>query len=105
MTDLQTHDAQRDKGRMCPHCHYPMLPLRGFEGRSSRDALGYGKEYKPSFEFWLWEMLVQPLVEVVYEGIRDGWRRRKVRKMQAEVLPRYPMSLICPHCWHVARRS
>ncbi len=82
-----------------------MLPLRGFDGRSSLDALGYGKEYNSSHDFWWWEMLVQPLVGGIYGGIRNLWRRRKLRKMQAEVLPRYPLSVICPHCWHVAKRA
>ena len=45
------------------------------------------------------------LLSCIAESAATGFRRRKVAKLQREILPKHPKSLICPQCLKVLRRA
>ena len=82
-----------------------MLELQKFEGVSSRDAAGFGGKEARDYWFWGWWAVVHDLLSEVWHSIGLAWRKRKVRRLRAELLPQYPNTLICPQCFHIIKRT
>ena len=88
-----------------------MVKLEGFDGTSSADADGFDRFETNDFSHggWslalaLWPFLWEMSCDAA-RGVKSLWRKRRVRKLRDEVLPRFPKSLICPLCHEIARRT
>ncbi len=86
-----------------------MIKLEGFDGTSSADADSFDRRSSYSsgdadWYFLVYEFTIGLLVEI-WKGVRGLWRKRRVRKLREEILPRFPKSLICPLCHEIARRN
>ncbi len=94
----------RDHWTHCPECHYPMLELNGFEGVSSNDAAGLSG--KGAQDYWLWGLwaIAHDILEQVWNVLRSAWRKHKVKKLRAELLPQFPNTLICPQCLYTIKK-
>ena len=82
-----------------------MLDLKHFEGTSSNDAPAFGGRDTHDYWIWgLWAIIHDVLIDIWY-GVRSLFRKRKVYKLRAEILPQFPNSQICPQCLGVVRRT
>jgi hypothetical protein len=103
--------TSRDHRPLCPHCRYPTLKLKDFEGASSLDAPGFdgvgAREYGSTHDYSLWFLgivIVRDVLKEIGKSLRLLRRRHKVKKLRAETLPQFPDALICPLCLHIMKR-
>jgi hypothetical protein len=75
-----------------------MLLLNDFDGVSSHDAMGFDRQDSQ----WT---IVYDLLSELCRGMKSAARKRKVRKWKAEILPRFPNTLICPQCLHSEEKT
>ena len=97
--------SPNDEWVPCPECRGgAMLDLQTYDGGSSLDTVGVGKD---PIDYWLfdWLAVLHDIYTGISESIRVAWKRRKVARLQKTILPRFPNSLICPRCLYVLRRS
>jgi len=84
----------------CSQCHTYMLPLKDYEISRASEA--------PSAEAEWWEFLLFGwwvfAFNYVYGFFTFEGRKRKLAQQQAEILPEFPNSMICPRCLHVVKR-
>ena len=75
-----------------------MLELKDFDGTSSHDAPGF-ESRDPHDYFWLglWAIALD-FVADIWRWLGSSWRKKKVRKLQEEMLPQFPNTIICPRC-------
>jgi hypothetical protein len=82
-----------------------MLPLKGFEGISSKDALrDYNDRDAEHYRFFGWWAFVYDMLRECGSGLSVAWRKRKVKKLRDATLPQFPNSLVCPYCRHIFRK-
>ena len=95
----------------CPACdHGSMFPLvRYFETdvneNPTADAImpnKMGARLFPGISFAI--MMISWIGGLTWDKNRVARGRLKVRKARAEVLPRCPQAVICPHCYEVLER-
>ncbi|NEL47728.1 hypothetical protein G3V68_23805 [Escherichia coli] len=101
----QVHE---DQWISCEKCRDYMLPLAKFEVESSgfaspdRDDL-----LDNSLGGWGWihflALAAFGLFVTLYEEIALVFRRRKLQRLKADILPKHPKSQVCPKCLQVKR--
>ena len=88
-----------DEAVTCSECHAFMVPLRGYE---------ISKSESPAASMELWEYVVWGwsaiLVNYVHDALTLKGRTQRLAQQKAQVLPRFPRSLVCPRCGHVLQR-
>ena len=108
--DDQTNVPRDDDWVSCENCRTWMVPLAKHEVESVSYSLpGRDDVLHDSFWWWGWihfvALAVFGLFVVLYEEIVTAFRRRKLAKLKAEILPQFPNSQVCPRCLKVQRRK
>ena len=92
---------------LCPECHRTMVELAKFyhsmqeDGTMGTDAPIF---IRSGFQYGLNPIAVIELLNGAIDAIFLKFRNKKVERLCAQVLPRYPKSLICPNCLYLWRR-
>jgi hypothetical protein len=89
----------------CARCHYPMLPLNGFEVQAVSEM--------PQVEFdWIfllffgWTLFVGKIVVNCVSGMLTfEKRKREILAAKSALLPQYPNSLVFPKCQNIVKRK
>ena len=81
----------------CPRCHGWMLPLDGFD---VDDATGSMFDDEESTG-WHRQYILDPIFDFFANLLNLQTRRKKVERLQADLLPNFPNILICPRCFTV----
>ena len=89
--------------KTCPGCRYPMLGLKGFDGTSSADAMGFeSDDFIGSSGRWGADIFILGLLYSFFEKqFKSSNRKKKVEEFKRDILPQYPEAVICPQCLHV----
>lgn len=88
----------------CLECRYPLLKLADYDGDCSLDAPGFNNADARDFPVGMREWaFVYDILQDMSGGVRNLVRKRKVRKLRAEILPEWPLTLVCPHCLHLRK--
>jgi len=75
-----------------------MLELDGFDGVSGLDAPDHsGRDARDYWVWGLWIIAYDVLVEI-WLGMRGMSRKKRIKKLQDELLPQFPNTIICPRC-------
>ncbi len=97
------YDAN-DEWIECNQCRYPMLPLRSFEIQKIAEFPAVEAD-GVTFLIWGWTIFVAQIISRFLAGlITFGARKKKLAQAKAEILPRFPNSLICPQCLATVKR-
>jgi hypothetical protein len=83
----------------CPNCHKYMVPLKTYE---IQDSSNPGVSTNPiTFLLFGWWGLLYSLVfgQAAFAG-----EKMRLKKDKEEILPQFPNSQICPHCYTVTKR-
>ena len=91
----------------CPHCQRILVELSKFRESMHEDGT-LGSEFSPFLRSG-WRFAINPLAVVEWmssalDTVIVQFRNRKIEAMCVEILPRYPRTLICPHCLFLEKR-
>jgi len=93
----------------CPKCEYPFIALENFNGDSRRHTATFEEPYSTPNA---WTGCDFPLLEIAVDILREIFnpvglklRRYRVTKMKEEILPQFPISVMCPKCLAVVKRQ
>ena len=91
----------------CPECQRILVELAKFRRVMHEDG-SLGSD-APIFVFSGFRFALNPVA--MYDWFNGAWdalflhqRNKKVERLAAEILPRYPNTLICPNCLYLWRR-
>jgi len=103
--DYQTTAIQAtDEWRECRPCHYSMLRLSEYEISDASDAPSLDGDLS-EYQMWGWmAFLWGTVIRFVFGLFGLAYRKWKLARLKASVLPSYPGSLVCPKCLRVERR-
>ena len=91
----------RDEWIECPKCRNVMVSLRDFAITDAGEGPSAHADLPEFLLFGWWAYLINYLAE----AFSFGGRKSKLATIKAQVLPRAPNSLVCPHCLHVIERN
>lgn len=100
----RTYDTDNDWVE-CPKCRYVMLELADFELQRMSEYPAIEADGL-TFILWGWAVFVGQIVYQYVVGLATfGARKAKLAQAKADVLPRFPGSLVCPKCLTVVKRG
>lgn len=91
---------RNDEWITCPGCGYLMNPLMTFEIQTASEAPALSSDWL-SFLLFGWASFV---ITYVFQAGRLKGRQERLKQLKAEVLPKFPNSLVCGKCLEVKQR-
>ena len=108
--DYRQNANVNDDWIACEACRGWMVPLAKCEIESANYAMpDWDDIVDNSLWGWGWihflALAAWGLLVTLYEEFVTAMRRRKLAKIQAEILPKFPNSQICPKCLKVKQKG
>lgn len=83
-----------------------MLKLANYDGDCSLDAPNFNGSDARDFPVGgHWFAFSLDIAREICGSVRNIARRRKVKKLRAQILPLWPQTLVCPHCLHLRKEG